>query len=228
LDIQRSLPLYLDGELGPERIEQVERHLMDCAWCRGRLAQLRDGQKFAKRMPLPVLDRDPWEQVEKSIDEEPQPATLPRTRRHDEWRHTITRPGPLIALTGLAFLLVLLVAVSTSRPDPSELRPDPHLNRDGFQNVAIADIGANTRPHVVTEGYVSEVRLDKDGDLTFRLVENLAEAEPFIVCEIIPSLRLEPPMIGSRVRVYGVSRFDNQPGREWHEVHPVLGIEAVQ
>lgn len=140
----------------------------------------------------------------------------------------ITRPGPLIAFTALVFLLVLLVAVSTSQPDAFQSRYNLGLDTRNFQNVAIADIQNNTRPHVVTEGYVSEVRLDRDGDLTFRLVEDLRQPEPFIVCEIIPTVRLEPPIVGSRVRVYGVSRFDNQPGREWHEVHPVLNIEAVR
>jgi hypothetical protein len=83
-------------------------------------------------------------------------------------------------------------------------------------------------PHVVTEGYVSEVRIDPDGDMTFRLVEDIDHPDPFIVCEIIRPIRISPPMVGSRVRVYGVSRYDGQPDKQWYEVHPVLNIEAVK
>jgi len=85
-----------------------------------------------------------------------------------------------------------------------------------------------TKPHVVTEGYVSEVRInDEDGDLMFKLVDDLQRMDQFVVCEIIDPIRLEPPKVGSRVRVYGVSRYDNQENHNWYEVHPVLNIEEV-
>lgn len=96
-----------------------------------------------------------------------------------------------------------------------------------YHEVSISNISSNTKPHVVAEGYVTEVRIDKDGDLTFRLVEDLQQREPFIVCEIIEPIRLEAPSVGSRVRVYGVSRYDDQEDHRWHEVHPVLNIETV-
>ncbi|MEK6406526.1 MAG: hypothetical protein AABN34_06145 [Acidobacteriota bacterium] len=34
--------------------------------------------------------------------------------------------------------------------------------------------------------------------------------------------------VGSRVRVYGVSRYDSQDNHNWYEVHPVLNIELVR
>lgn len=97
-----------------------------------------------------------------------------------------------------------------------------------FQAVSILDLPRNTMPHIVTEGYVSELRLDPDGDMTFRLVEDINDPNPFIVCEIIKPIRIPAPAIGSRVRVYGVSRYDGQPDRQWYEVHPVLNIEVVK
>ena len=97
-----------------------------------------------------------------------------------------------------------------------------------FHPVSIRDIENNTRPHVVAEGYVSEMLIDdEDGDLRFKLVDSLGEQERFIVCEIIEPIRLAPPTIGSRVRVYGVSRYDGKQDHNWYEVHPVLNIEVV-
>ncbi len=60
------------------------------------------------------------------------------------------------------------------------------------------------------------------------LVDDLRQSGPFVVCEIIDSIKIQPPMVGSRVRVYGVSRFDNKEDHRWYEVHPVLNIEVVK
>ena len=85
-----------------------------------------------------------------------------------------------------------------------------------------------TKPHVMAEGYVSEVRIDdEDGDLRFKLVDSLQQSGPFIICEIIDPIKLAPPTVGCRVRVYGVSRYDSQADHMWYEVHPVLNIEVV-
>jgi hypothetical protein len=103
------------------------------------------------------------------------------------------------------------------------------IDVDAFHPVEIADMERSTKAHVVAEGYVSELRLnDEDGDLRFKLVEHPNSHEPFIVCEIIDPIKLEPPPVGSRVRVYGVSRFDKNENHLWYEVHPVLNIEVVR
>ena len=69
---------------------------------------------------------------------------------------------------------------------------------------------------------------DEDGDLSFKLVDELGRPGPFIICEIIDPIKLAPPSVGSRVRVYGVSRYDGQMDHNWYEVHPVLNIEVVR
>ncbi len=66
------------------------------------------------------------------------------------------------------------------------------------------------------------------GDLSFKLVDELGRPGPFIICEIIDPIKLAPPSVGSRVRVYGVSRYDGQADHNWYEVHPVLNIEVVR
>lgn len=231
INLHRNFSRYLDGELKPDEVKRLENHLLDCGWCRAQLSRLRDGQRLAQRMSRPALKNDPWNAIEKAISSEPQNTSTPATapiQLSEGWRGLIYRPGPIIVLTALLFLSVLLIAVSTRSPIDKKTRYGENLDTADFQAVTISNIHNNTRPHVVTEGFVSEVRIDTDGDLTFRLVEDLKHPEPFVVCEIIPPIFLNPPAIGSRVRVYGVSRYDNQPGREWYEVHPVLNIETVK
>ncbi len=81
----------------------------------------------------------------------------------------------------------------------------------------------------MAEGYVSEIRYDEeDGDLVFKLVDDPHHAQPFIVCEIINPINLTPPAVGSRVRVYGVSRYDAKADHQWYELHPVLNIELAR
>jgi len=149
------------------------------------------------------------------------------------WRRRLIAKPRFAALLTAASLLSLAALVLSARllwPNQREEMAGTigALNTGDFHAVTISDIKHNTKPHVVAEGYVSELRLDRDGDLVFKLVEDLERPDPFIICEIIDSIRLEPPPVGSLVRVYGVSRYDGQAGREWYEVHPVLSIEMVR
>jgi hypothetical protein len=131
----------------------------------------------------------------------------------------------------VALVAALLIAFSKGRSPEEESAGSmvaEALDLREFHTVNIGDIEQNMKPHVMAEGYVSEVRVnDEDGDLSFKLVDDLGQAGPFIVCEIIDPIRLAPPSVGSRVRVYGVSRYDGQADHNWYEVHPVLNIEVV-
>jgi hypothetical protein len=98
-----------------------------------------------------------------------------------------------------------------------------------FYPLRIPDLASNTRPRIVTEGYVRDVRIDEEErTLHFKLAEIPQGADPYIVCEIMSPIRMTLPREGSRVRVYGVARYDGQPGREWHEVNPVLNIAVLK
>ena len=104
-----------------------------------------------------------------------------------------------------------------------------NFESDEYRSVAIHEMPSNIEPHVVTEGYISEVRFDhEDGDLLFKLVEDLERPSPFVICEIIPPSNLDAPTVGKRVRVYGVSRYDAKEDHQWYEVHPVMAIEPVK
>jgi hypothetical protein len=230
LDLQRSFSRYLNGELEPVVVKRIEDHLLDCRWCRTRLAHLRNGHRLAQKLPRFTPRIDPWTAIEAEIDA-PQGSTS-RPRHRARLREFGLKPGFALAVIGIvALVAALLIAFSKGRSPEEESAGSmiaEALDLREFHTVNIADIERNMKPHVMAEGYVSEVRVnDEDGDLSFKLVDDLGQAGPFIVCEIIDPIRLAPPSVGSRVRVYGVSRYDGQADHNWYAVHPVLNIEVV-
>ncbi len=236
INVRRNFSRYLNGELDKHAVERIENHLLDCLRCRARLAHIRDGHVFAQHLPRLKPERDPWAAIEAAIYSDKTPVPVAgRAKRlafwHDlSFKHKLSFNKRLAAAAAIIVLLTAGLIFVLAREESGE-SPWPEIaesfDEREYHEVSIANISSNTKPHVVAEGYVSEVRIDKDGDLTFRLVENLQQREPFIVCEIIEPIRLEAPSVGSRVRVYGVSRYDDQENHRWHEVHPVLNIETI-
>jgi Putative zinc-finger len=232
INLRRDLMRYVTNGLTPNRARRVEDHLLDCGECRDTVARLRNGQRFAAQLPRIAPQRDVWARVEAAIDQMEAPSAQP-TGRLANWRSGLFAPRlALAAIAGAVLLSVVLVTLyrrAAPEPGPAGLKTLEAVDWDEFHPVRISDIESNTKPHVVAEGYVSEVRVnDEDGDLSFRLVDNLSAQERFIVCEIIDPIRLKPPTVGSRVRVYGVSRYDGEHDHNWYEVHPVLNIEVVR
>ncbi len=236
IGIRRNFSRYLNGELDKRTVERIENHLLDCLQCRARLARIRAGHMFVQHLPRLKPERDPWVAIEAAIDSGKMPSPVAKGfTRLAFWRNISFNQNLSFyrkQVAGLAIIALLtagLVFVLDHRESGVMAWPElgESFDEKEYHEVSIANISSNTKPHVVAEGYVSEVRIDKDGDLTFRLVEDLQQREPFIVCEIIEPIRLEAPSVGSRVRVYGVSRYDDQENHRWHEVHPVLNIETV-
>jgi hypothetical protein len=230
IDVQRKLSLYLSGELETDGIKRVEAHLLDCGPCRTRLAHLRNGHRLALELPRLTPRRDPWAAIEAAIAES-HPAASP-ARAVPRLREYVLKPGFALAVLGIVALVAALLVASNrggaQEEESAAAMVAEALDLREFHTVNIADIELNQKPHVVTEGYVSEVSVnDEDGDLSFKLVDDLGQPGPFIICEIIDPIRLNPPSVGSRVRVYGVSRYDGQADHNWYEVHPVLNIELV-
>jgi anti-sigma factor RsiW len=231
IDLRRSFSLYVTGELDASVVKRVEDHLLDCGSCRTRLARLRNGHRLAQEMPRFTPNRDPWTAIEAAIDAQ-HPIPMPNARGAASWRKVVLKPGFALAVIGVA-ALIAAVLVMSGRRAPGEERAGSliaeALDPSEFHTVNIADIEQNQKPHVMAEGYVSEVRVnDEDGDLSFKLVDDLGRPGPFIICEIIDPIKLAPPSVGSRVRVYGISRYDGQADHNWYEVHPVLNIEVVR
>jgi len=235
IHLRRDLMRYISEGLTPNRVRRIEDHLLDCGECRDTVARLRSGQRFAAQLPRITPQRDAWNAIEAAIDQMDAPAARPAepSANAARWRSRLFAPRfALAAVAGAILLAVVFVTLhrhAAPELEPSGLKSLEAVDWDEFHPVHIRDIESNTKPHVVAEGYVSEVRVnDEDGDLSFRLVDNLGEQERFIVCEIIDPIRLKPPAVGSRVRVYGVSRYDGEHDHNWYEVHPVLNIEVVR
>lgn len=57
LDIEQ-IHLYLDGDLGPERMSEISAHLETCSACRGRVERRREFEEAARSLPLWELPRD--------------------------------------------------------------------------------------------------------------------------------------------------------------------------
>jgi Putative zinc-finger len=232
VDLSRNFSRYLIGELAAREVKRVEDHLLDCGACRSRLARMRDGHRLASHLPRATPQRDVWLAIESALDAEQSQSAKVASPGRAGWRGTIVRPSSAVATLVIALgILAVLLALNrspSSEGDGQNLIAGAFELRD-FHRVSIADYEHNTEPHVVAEGYVSEVMIDnEDGDLTFKLVDDVRQSGPFIVCEIINPKHLTLPSIGSRVRVYGVSRYDNQENHNWYEVHPVLNIEVVR
>jgi hypothetical protein len=231
-DLWKKFTPYADGELNEKAVKQVEKHLLDCNDCRVRLAHLRDGQRFAKYLPHETPEYDNWESIAIVLDadENPAPFVPVPPKESFAWRKVLTSPLLASAMLTIAFL-VLGFSVFFSKPKSEFTQAfytDRPFDAKNFRPVSISDIQNNTKTHVVAEGYVAEVHMDEeDGDLMFKLVEDVSQPQPFIVCEIISTINVAAPTVGSRVKVYGVSRYDADEGRNWHEVHPVLALEKV-
>ncbi len=232
--LHKKFSRYLHNELAPAELDRLEAHLLDCGWCRTQLTRLRGGHHLAQQIPTTTPQRDGWQALESILFRQAQEAAEPTA--HQAATHWVSAfLKPRVAAVTVVTLVLTIGSLLTFRQFWPQLRVAPDalateiLDPDSFHKVSISDIHNNTEPHIVAEGYVSEVRIDsEDGDLTFRLVENMQKAHPFIVCEIITPINVAPPTVGSRVRVYGVSRYDGKENHQWYEVHPVLGIERVQ
>lgn len=227
IDLRRRFSLYVSGELDRSAVKRIEDHLLDCGSCRTRLVHLRNGHRLAQQLPrfAPRIDR--WSAIETAINAPTAVASRPAGARWDLG----LKPGfALATISVIALIGALLLTYGTRAPEEDRAEPlvAEALDLSQFHLVSIAGIEQNQKPHVVAEGFVSEVIADDDGDSKFRLVDDLGQPGPFLVCEIIDPIRVRTPSVGSRVRVYGVSRYDGQPNHNWYEVHPVLNIVVVR
>jgi hypothetical protein len=226
-DIRRDLFKYVDEALTLPACERIERHLMDCADCRDQVERLRNAQDLIAELPLQTPEDERWIAIRRAVRSSPsQPVAAPIPS-------LFAKPFRFAAVGMLALGTVGLVTLVTFNS----------LNRESFTSrltaftseqpreftpVPISRVGEVSAPHIVTEGYVVDMKIDEDdGDYTFKLVDDKNDPNHFVVCEIIEPITIARPQPGSKVRVYGVSRFDNKPNHKWQEVHPVLGIETV-
>lgn len=222
IDLRVHRARYADGELAAAESARFEAHLLDCGPCRSSVVRLKHGRAHARLLERRQPSTDGWAAIAAALDTGLRPAPRSRSRLR----------LPAVSRTALAAAAVTALAVNVLAIVWSSGRmaegPPGEVDPGRFRTVRIEEMSENTEPHVVAEGVVSEVRVDSnDGDLKFRIVESLHAPEPFVVCEVIGPTRINPPRVGSRVRVFGVSRFDAKEAHRWHEIHPVLKVELL-
>jgi hypothetical protein len=234
--LRRKFVPYLEGSLPPREAKRLEKHILDCDRCRAMFARLRTGHQLAQQLrhfnPEGAHGTPEFEAMMADMGEIV-------TGRHrwarvwENWLYALTTPRVVQGLTALVLVLSALLVVSNRRVLFGE-RESVAVKRSAmdfsnFHPLSIPEIRLNTQPHISTEGYVRDLHVDKEeGTVHFKLVEIPQGSGPFVVCEIISSIGMSLPREGSRVRVYGVARYDAQPGREWHEVNPVLNIAVLK
>jgi len=215
IDLHRKFIHYMHGLLPPDQQKKLEDHLSKCAWCKKRIRQLQSLEGILVELPEQKPASDPWPNIEKRL------GLTVRFSRAAIWQKAA-------AVAAFALISGLIGAVIYGKLLGHENFWKASFRSDEFKPVSINRMAETTEPHVVTEGYVTEARIEEDdGDRVFKLVEHLNSSGPFVICEVIEPLDVPIPPIGSRVRVYGVSRFDAKSDHNWHEVHPVLNIEIL-
>jgi hypothetical protein len=235
--LRRLFVPYLDGELAADSAKRVEDHLRACGRCRAEFARLRAGHRLAARLGRTNAAGD----AHPPVFEAPETGTglgrLPRFRRAvDRWADRLAPLASTAVIQGtmaVALVLAVVFAVTGRRMTIGEraalLAKSNTLNIGDYHALRIPELPANTRPYIATEGYVRDVYLDpEERTLHFKLVEAAKGSEPFVVCEILSPAGMALPQEGSRVRVYGVARYDAQPGRKWYEVNPVLDFAVLK
>ena len=232
IDFRRLLTRYLDGSIPSHTLRRFETHLLKCEDCRLQLSHVQTGERLAQQAPFFTPLRDSWAAIEVAIADPTSRFRSPRYESKSARRWSIGRAARMLTLA-IAFAVVGGALISRAKRDSPQKSwrvqtVAPSIDQDDFRKVTISSFEKNNAPHVVVEGYVSELRYNsEEDDLSFKLVEVLTQQAPFVICEIVKPMSVELPKVGSRVRVFGVSRFDAQPDHHWHEVHPVMKIEVL-
>jgi hypothetical protein len=227
---------YLEGELLPRESERLEKHILHCERCRAVFIRVRAGHQSAQLLRhLSTDDAHRAPEYEAVMSDIGEVVSRPQrwVRTWENWLYTLTTPRVVQVLTVLVLVQLALLIFLSRRVffgGGQGLMAQPRaLDFSAFHPLSIPEYQWNTRPYITTEGYVRDVCVDEEeGTLHFKLMEFPQGMGPFVVCEILRPLSMRLPSEGSHVRVYGVARYDAQPGRMWHEVNPVLNIAVLK
>src|SRR5262249_32309894 len=152
--------------------ERLLAHMQFCSDCAMRFRSLSIGRDLLLELQPRVPERDHWEVIEAALETQSSPA-----RQESKWLWNFATPRFAVAV--LALLVVTLGVLLLLRSEPvREIYASKivgAVDYDEFHPVSISGMGSNTKPHIVAEGYVSEIikNEEEDGDLTFKLVERL-------------------------------------------------------
>jgi TonB family protein len=147
--IRELLGAFADGELEPDKAEQVVNHLETCADCRRELDQIRELSRLAKSVGHPQLADDYWDwhrsRVWRGI----------RQRKHgSEPRHRPMFVWPKLAAAAAGFVIVLVVVLAGWRTLLTEPGRERNLGPTGE-----TPVGTQTaaRPEATTSSGARQV-----------------------------------------------------------------------
>ncbi|MDQ7843287.1 MAG: zf-HC2 domain-containing protein [Armatimonadota bacterium] len=111
--ISRQLSAYLDGELEPDAVREVEAHLTVCGACRGELGGLRQVKAMLASLPEIAPPEEVWQGLRRRMEREPPSGWRPALR--EALRSTVRRPALAIAAAALIILLAAFPVVKGRR-----------------------------------------------------------------------------------------------------------------
>jgi hypothetical protein len=234
--LRRKFVPYLEGRVPRRTAARLEKHMVGCRGCAELLGRVRAGHEAGREFGQigPGTARGPqafgelWAALGPKLDPRAQPARAGWGILHRLATSAALRTFVTLALAG-SVILVMSGRIGPRRGDGrTAVSPDSGEYRD-FTAVRIAEFPSQSRSRIFTEGFVRDVYFDEqEKTLHIKLVERPQKSEPFVICEIPRSDGIALPKEGSRIRVYGMARFDAQPGRGWHEVNPVLTMAVLK
>jgi hypothetical protein len=207
------MPLYIDGAATPAITRRIEEHLLDCGRCRARLVRMRDAKRLLER--LPSIDAPAFARA---------PMVSPAMPRRSFPRSRLLRHFAVDALVAATLFAAFTLLYTHAASAGSRL-----YDFSAFEPVDLHQIASTHDPHVVVQGVVSDIagNFENEGRRRFRLSDPRDPAAS-VVCEILDGDSVAAPKAGTRVRVWGVTRFDSNPAHRWYEIHPVLKMEVVR
>jgi hypothetical protein len=217
--LHRLFPLYLDRAASPKIVARIERHLLGCGECRARLVRLRDAKSLLENVR--PLEAPPfvWSAATPV-------AALPSPSQSGDWRRrtpNIVRRFAADAAIAASLFLVFTLLYTHAASARSRL-----FDLSEFRPIALRSVSQNTDPHVIVQGVVSPIKGDfEEENRRFRLADP-HDPRAFVVCELLDGDPQSMPKAGTRVRVWGVTRYDSNPDHRWFEIHPVLKVEVVR
>ena len=236
LFLRRKFVPYLEGGISSRQAERLEQHLADCRECGEFFTRLRAGHQAGRQFGRvgPEIGRRPpdFEELQADIGKTLNRRGVP-VRTGGTFLHALTTSFAVRALFALAlalsFLLLHSNRITLWRANGRAAMPSKAREYRDFTPLRITDFSSNTKSPVVTEGFVRDVYFDREEKtLHIKLVDVQQKAEPFVICEIPSPGGMTIPREGSHVRVYGMARYDSQPGRGWNEVNLVVNIDLLK
>jgi hypothetical protein len=233
---RRGFVPYLEGGLPPREAQRLEKHLAHCRRCGELLARLRAGHEAGRnfgRIGAEIGQRPPvFEELRAALGATRDVSGLPVRPAGAFFRALTTPLAVRVLITLVLAQSALLVVIYRKTLWSAGGRAAVSLVSGDFQDftpLRITEFSSNTKSPIVTEGIVRDVYFDKEEKtLHIKLVDIQQKSEPFVICEILSPAGMAIPRAGSHVRVYGMARFDSQPGRGWNEVNPVMTIAVLK